>query len=192
MKVDEFNIVISGIGGQGVVTLANILEEAALLDGYEVMGSELHGLAMRFGPLECHVRFGKEIYSPLVARGKADIIFSLELLESLRVAHFANKETKFFVNKNQIKPTSVYFGNYKYPSFDEVKEKLEKISNNVFFNASEKVKSFGEVYSNVFLLGYAKNYLPLSEKSILGSIKKLPNFEINKKVYELGKENGKI
>ncbi len=192
MKCSEFNIVISGIGGQGVISLANVIEEAALIDGYEVMGSELHGLAMRFGPLECHVRFGKNIYSPLVSRGEADLIFSLELLESLRVAHFANKNTKFFINENQIKPTSVYFGKYEYPTIEEVKRKLMKISDHLFFvDASKKVKNFGEVYSNIYLLGFSRDYLPLSENAILNSIKKLPNFEVNKIVYELGKKDKK-
>ncbi|MFH8119667.1 MAG: indolepyruvate oxidoreductase subunit beta [Candidatus Aenigmatarchaeota archaeon] len=186
----KFNCVISGIGGQGVITLANILEEAALIEGYEVAGSELHGLAMRFGPLECHVRFGKNIYSPLVKRGEANLIFSLEPLEALRVAHFSNEKTIFLVNKKIIKPISVYVEGYEYPSIDEIEKKLKNFTKNlIFIDASEKVKKFGEVYSNVYMLGFSLKFLPISKKSFLKALKNFPNFEINKIVLEMGEKH---
>jgi indolepyruvate ferredoxin oxidoreductase beta subunit len=122
-----------------------------------------------------------------VARGEADLIISLELLEALRVAHFANRKTKFIVNESKIKPTSVYFGGYSYPSVDEIKEKLEKVCDVFFVPASERVKEFGEVYSNAFLLGFARSFLPIDERAIMAAMRKLPNFEINKRVYELAK-----
>ncbi|MBU2635317.1 2-oxoacid:acceptor oxidoreductase family protein, partial [Patescibacteria group bacterium] len=84
MKNRTFNIVISGTGGQGLITLLQIIAEAALVEGLDVKTSELHGLSQRGGAVETHIRFGKKIYSPLVSLGSADLILSLETLESLR------------------------------------------------------------------------------------------------------------
>jgi indolepyruvate ferredoxin oxidoreductase beta subunit len=64
-----FNIILAGVGGQGIITLTRILAEAALIEKKEVRTSELHGLSQRGGSVETHIRFGKEIYSPLVRRG---------------------------------------------------------------------------------------------------------------------------
>lgn len=77
MQKNLTNIIIAGIGGQGVITLTRILANAALLDGYDVKTSELHGLSQRGGYVETHIRFGKKIYSPLVMPGKADLIIDL-------------------------------------------------------------------------------------------------------------------
>lgn len=73
----NFNIIIAGIGGQGVITLTRILANAALLDGYDVKTSELHGLSQRGGSVETHIRFGKKIYSPLIMPGQADLVIDL-------------------------------------------------------------------------------------------------------------------
>ena len=69
--VDQFNIVIVGTGGQGLITLLQIVAEAALRVGLDIRTSELHGLSQRGGSVEVHIRFGKKIYSPLIAQGKA-------------------------------------------------------------------------------------------------------------------------
>src|SRR4030042_4394517 len=100
-NIDQFNIVIKGVGGQGLITLLQIIAEAALSEGYSVRTSELHGLSQRGGSVEVHIRFGKKIYSPIVAQGKADLILGLEMQEGLRGAPFSNKKTKFLIN-NQI------------------------------------------------------------------------------------------
>ena len=77
MKKD-FNIIISGVGGQGIITLTRILTEAALIEKYDIKSSELHGRSQRGGSVESHIRFGRKIYSPLVKRGGSDLIISLE------------------------------------------------------------------------------------------------------------------
>lgn len=73
----NLNIIICGLGGQGVITLTRILAQAAFLESYDVKTSELHGLAQRGGSVETHIRFGKKVYSPLVIPGKADLIINL-------------------------------------------------------------------------------------------------------------------
>src|SRR4030043_1968187 len=98
-KIDQFNMVITGVGGQGLLTLLQIISEAAVSEDHDIRTSELHGLSQRGGSVEVHIRFGKKIYSPMVAQGKADLILSLESQESLRGAYFANAKTKFLIDK---------------------------------------------------------------------------------------------
>ena len=94
MNKNAFNIVISGIGGQGIITLARILAYAAIIEKMDVKTSELHGLSQRGGSVETHIRFGKIIYSPLVRRGGADLIISLDAQESINVCSYAGEKDK--------------------------------------------------------------------------------------------------
>ena len=80
---NQFNIVIVGTGGQGLITLLQVLAEAAVFSGLDIKTSELHGLSQRGGSVEVHIRFGKKIYSPLVAQGEADLVIALEMQESV-------------------------------------------------------------------------------------------------------------
>lgn len=201
----EFNIVVTGIGGQGVLTLANIISEAALKEGYDVKSSELHGLAQRGGTIPCHVRFGKKIYSPLVLEGEADLVIGLEPLEALRACYYGSKESEtiFLIDSYKAIPLSVSVLGQKYPSFEEIKKLLEPFSKRVIIlNASEIVKKeTGSIIStNIFLLGYAcfKRMIPIKKKFLLEGIKEvIPEkyFDINKKIFEIGfnlKKNKKI
>jgi indolepyruvate ferredoxin oxidoreductase beta subunit len=76
-----FNLIVNGVGGQGVITLLTLIDEAAMADGYDVRSSELHGLSQRGGSVQTHVRFGKKVNSPLIENGKADLVISLECLK---------------------------------------------------------------------------------------------------------------
>lgn len=188
----KFNCVISGIGGQGGHTLAAILLNAALESGYEAKGSELHGLAMRFGPIELHVRLGQNIFSPLVARGNADLIIALEPLEALRVAHYASEKTTFLIDENKIIPTTVYLDSKNYPEIDKIGNELRKFTKkSTFVKASEIAKEeVGSiVFANVYLLGlaYAKGLIPMEREKLIEGIKTtVPGklFEANKKIFE--------
>ena len=195
-ELKEFNIVVAGVGGQGVITLMQIIAEAALKQGYDVKTSELHGLAQRGGSVPCHIRFGNKVYSPLVMEGEAHLIIGLEPLEALRAAYFGSREngTIFVVNSYRITPLSVYVAAEKYPSLNEIANTLREFSSKVFMiNASEKVKKeVGSIVpSNVFMLGYAlgKNLIPLEREAIVKAIEEIiprKYVEMNKRVFELG------
>lgn len=197
----EFNIVVTGIGGQGVLTLENILAEAAMLQGYDVKTSELHGLAQRGGTIPCHIRFGKKIFSPLVLEGEAHLIIGLEPLEAVRAAYYGSKEHKtvFLIDSQPVIPLSIFILNEKYPSIKEIQKMLKPFSKKVFvLNASETVKKqTGETFAaNVYMLGFAtaKKLLPLNKKYLLEGIKEtIPEkyFETNKKIFDLGMKSGK-
>ena len=190
-KIKEFNIVIVGTGGQGQITLLQILAEAALLEGYDVKTSELHGLSQRGGSVEVHLRFGKEIYSPLVSQGKADLILGLEMQESLKASYFANSKTNFLVNK-YIVPIPFQ----KPLSEDEILKILKKFSKKVTLIEAANIcqKEFGtSVVAGIYLLSLAsfKKLIPLKPVSILKAIKKIipeKYLELNLKTFKLARE----
>ncbi len=197
----EFNVVVTGIGGQGSLTLGIAIAEAAMLEGYDVKTSELHGLAQRGGTIPCHVRFGDKIFSPLVLQGEAHLIIGLEPLEALRAAFYGSKEHKtvFVTDSKPLKPLSVFILNEKYPSVKQTKQMLKPFSKKVYIiNASEAVKkeTGDTIASNVYLLGFAaaKKLLPLKKKFLLQGIKRIvpaQHFEMNKNIFELGLKSGR-
>jgi len=192
----EFNIVLTGVGGQGVLTLGMIIAEAALKQGYDVRTTELHGLAQRGGSIPFHIRFGKKMYTPLVLEGEADVIMSLEPLEALRSSYYGSKQhkTKILIDNDPVVPLSVSVLGETYPSMEEIKNNLKDFSEKVFvLNASEIVKkeTGSEIAANIYLLGYAisKGLIPLKEKFVLEAMEEIAPkyFEVNKKIFELGK-----
>jgi len=189
-KMRQFNMLIVGTGGQGQITLLQILAEAALLEGYDIKTSELHGLSQRGGLVEVHLRFGKKIYSPLVSQGKADLILGLEMQESLKACYYANFKTNFLVNKF-IQPISLV----KNLTKEEVLKNLKKISKNVILVPAAEIcqKELGTaVVTGVYLISLAsfKNLIPIKSSSILKAIKKLipeKYLELNLKTFDLAK-----
>jgi len=190
----EFNIVISGVGGQGVITLMQIIAEAALKQGYDVKTSELHGLAQRGGSVPTHIRFGDKIYSPLVMEGEANLIIALEPVEALRSAYYGSRENKttFLINNYRIIPLSVPVTKEVYPSLEKIKEDLKYFSSKIIMiNASDVVKKEGAniVLTNIYMLGYAsyKNLIPLEKKYLLEGIEEIvprKYLDINIKIFE--------
>jgi len=188
----DFNIVITGVGGQGLITLLQILAEAAFSEGYEVRTSELHGLSQRGGSVEVHIRFGRKIYSPLISQGKADLILSLEMQEALKAAYFANPKTNFLINE-YIVPIPLQ----KTLSKEVIFKNLKKVSKNINVVPAEKIcqeKLENSVVSGVYLLSLAvfKKLIPLKPDSLLKAIKKIipeKYLELNLKTFELVKKS---
>jgi len=191
-RLDQFNIVIKGVGGQGLITILQIIAEAALSEGYDVKTSELHGLSQRGGSVEVHIRFGKKIYSPLIAQGRADLIFGLEMQEALRGIYFASKKTNFLVNK-QITPIPVG----KPSSEKELLDIFKKYTKNVTLIPASDIcreKLGTDVVSGVYLLSLAvlRGLVPLKPNSIFKAIKKIipeKYLELNLKTFNLASKN---
>jgi indolepyruvate ferredoxin oxidoreductase beta subunit len=166
-----FNLIVNGVGGQGVITLLSLIDQAAMLEGYKVRSSELHGLSQRGGSVETHIRFGKNVDSPLISNGKADLIISLETMEALRETEKSGKQTKFLINEFLLP----FQGSLKK---EEINQQLSLLKNEMHMvRASEicKEKLQNEVVSSTYLLGYAvnKNLIPLKRESILAAIEKI-------------------
>ncbi len=188
----EFNIILAGIGGQGIITLTQVLAEAALIERLDIKTSELHGLSQRGGSVETHVRFGKEIYSPLVRQAGANLIISLEAQEALKAQHYGSKKQTVFLANDFIKPI---LGAEKTFSSKEISRELKKFSKKAIFIPASKIakEELGnEVLTGIYLLGYAvfKKLIPLKPNSILKAIKKVvpeKYFELNKKAFDLAR-----
>lgn len=186
----SFNIVIAGVGGQGLITLTQVIAEAAVLDGYDVKTSELHGLSQRQGSVQTHIRFGDKIYSPLISNAGADLIFGLEISEALRNINFANSKTVILTDKY----FSFYQGSLK---LEQVVEKINSLfKGGLLISASEicKKELGSEVFAGIYLLGYAinKKLIPLKSSSVLEAISEIvpeKHLETNKKAFNLAKNN---
>ena len=109
------NILLVGVGGQGILLASEILAEAFMLAGFDVKKSEVHGMSQRGGSVVSHVRFGKEVLSPVVPEGEGDILFGFELLETYRYLHLLRPGAKVIANEFRIQPPSVLLGQERYP-----------------------------------------------------------------------------
>lgn len=187
-KITEFNMLIVGTGGQGQITLLQVLAEAALIENLDFKSSELHGLSQRGGSVEVHIRFGKQIYSPMVSAGKADLILGLEMQESLMAANFAGLKTKFLVNK-YIVPIPLQ----KNLSEKELLNQLKRIGKDVFLVPATEIcqKELGtNVVAGIYLISLAafKKLIPMRPDSILKAMKKIipeKYLELNLKALNL-------
>jgi len=110
------NVLLAGVGGQGVLLGSEVLAEVAALGGFEVKKSEVHGMAQRGGSVVSHLRFGAEVFSPLISRGAADYLVSFERLETLRYLDFLHAGSVVLVNNQQIIPLPVGVGKAVYPA----------------------------------------------------------------------------
>jgi len=188
----DFNIIISGVGGQGIITLTRILSEAALIEKKDVKTSELHGLSQRGGSVETHIRFGKEVYSPLVRQAGADLIISLEAQEALKSCYYGSRKRTVFLVNEFVKPI---FGSTTIP-LQKIKKELEKFSKKVILIPATRIlkeKLNNPILAGIYLLGYAncKKLIPLKERSVSKALEKVIPKEylsINKQAFNLGKK----
>lgn len=185
------NIVLTGVGGQGVITAANILGKAAVKAGVTVFVSEVHGMAQRGGSVNCTIRIG-DVSGPLVPSGSADVIVSTEPIEALRYIHFSNKDTKIITDISPVIPFTVSTGEDKYPDIEKVFKELEKYGKLYKIDAVKIAKDAGDIITkNIVLLGAlsAVDVIPFKVDILLDTI--LENVpakykDMNKKAYENG------
>jgi indolepyruvate ferredoxin oxidoreductase beta subunit len=172
-----WNVLLTGVGGEGVLITSVIIARAAAFDGHEVRGTQLHGLAQRGGVIPTHVRFGKDVHSPLIPRGQADLILGLEPIESARECYYASKKrTNFVVDTYPIKPVYLNLLGHTYPSYNEIKKMIEPFSKKTIFVDASNIckKEFGDpIYGNTMVIGIclSAGMLPLSKESIIKSLK---------------------
>ncbi len=110
------SVLLAGVGGQGVLLASEVLAEVASLAGHDVKKSEVHGMAQRGGSVVSHLRYGPEVFSPLIPRGGADFLVSFERLETLRYLESLHAGSVVLVNDQRILPLPVSVGKAAYPS----------------------------------------------------------------------------
>jgi indolepyruvate ferredoxin oxidoreductase beta subunit len=192
----RFDVLLTGVGGTGVLTSGVIIARAANIEGYYVRGVQLHGLAQKGGIIPTFVCFGSESesHSPGIIQGNADLVLSFEPLEAVRAAYYARKEkTIFVISDSPVVPTSSYINDIPYPDLVEIKKRIEPFAKEIHVLEVSKIskREFGKgIFGNTLLLGYAvgKELLPLKEESLLGAIKvSAPReLESNIKAFKMG------
>ena len=188
----EFNMIIVGTGGQGLLTLLRILAEAVLFEKKDVKTSELHGLAQRGGSVEVQIRFGKEIFSPLINQADADFILALEFQEALRALYYSSRKTKFLINRY-----SIPIPGQPEISGEEILKNIKNFTKNIELVRAGEIckKELGnEILAGIFLISLAsfKNLIPLKPESILAAIKKIipeKHLELNLKAFNLARQS---
>ncbi len=197
----KFEVMLTGVGGEGVLTTGVIIARAANLEGYFVRGVQLHGLAQRGGTIPTSVRFGseKEISSPGIMQSSADLILAFEPLEAVRAVYYARKEkTAFIISEYPYMPVYANLLDMPYPSMAEIVKRIKPFSKKTLvLNTNDISKErFGKaVFGNTILLGAAagSGLLPLKEKSLRKAIKDTAPRELEKNLaaFELGLKLGK-
>jgi len=194
-RMETRNIIISGVGGQGIITASEILSEVALFNGFDVKKSEVHGMSQRGGSVVSHVRFGEKVYSPLIEKGTCDVILAFEKAEALRWVHYLKPGKGIvIVNDLEIIPNMVSLGLDTYP--ENIEDTLKRVASKVFvMDGIEIAKEAGDPRTaNTALLGALSNYLPFSEEGWIEVIKRRvkPNtIEANLKAFKMGRERGR-
>lgn len=158
------NILIVGVGGQGTLLASKVIGTAALNHGLDVKQSEVHGMAQRGGSVVTFVRFGEKVYSPLVAKGQADIILAFEKLEALRWSEYLKEGGAIIVNDQEIAPLPVIIGTQSYPA--HILDTLRGMKIRVMAaDALSLAKATGEARAvNVVLIGMLAKYLSFSSE----------------------------
>ena len=192
MKNGTTNILIVGVGGQGVLLASEILCEVAKVLGLDAKKSEIHGMSQRGGVVTSHVRFGKKVYSPIIPDGDADVILAFEIAEGLRWAGELKAGGKIIVNNQRIIPPIVSTGKFSYP--DELEKKIrEKVEKTIIVDAFDIAAKLGNTrLVNTILLGVMSNSIDLEEEKWLEVIERMApkgTGEINKKAFLEGKQH---
>lgn len=184
------NILLVGVGGQGILLASEILSEAFMLAGYDVKKSEIHGMSQRGGSVVSHVRFGKQVFSPVVPEGEGDILFGFELLETYRYLPLLKPGATVVVNDYRIPPPSVLLGQAEYPAglADRIKEKFP---DTLLVDGQRLALEAGDVRSaNTVLLGAVSKRLAIAEQVWRQALEKMvpkKALEINLKAFALGR-----
>lgn len=187
------NILVAGIGGQGVMTAAEILAQTALSQGYDVKKTEVAGMAQRGGVVTSHVRFGDKVLSPAIPSGEADILVGFEPAESLRWCTHLRPTGVAMVNTTRQEPPVVSLGLFDYP--DDPVEEIRKTGLELHaFDAGAIALELGNFrLVNTVMLGAISKYLPFPAEALKNEIldrfraRKPKLVEINEKAFELGR-----
>jgi indolepyruvate ferredoxin oxidoreductase, beta subunit len=187
------NILVAGIGGQGVMTAAEILSQTALSLGYDVKKTEVAGMAQRGGVVTSHVRFGDKVLSPAIPDGEADILVGFEPAEALRWIQQLRPNGVAMVNLDQQKPPVVSIGLFDYPEDPVVQ--MQAYGVGVFpFEAGKIARELGNFrLVNTVMLGAISSHLPFDSDILKNSIldrfrKSKPKLvDINEQAFDRGR-----
>lgn len=186
------NIILAGVGGQGIVTISIVIVNTAIKQGLEFRQAEIHGMSQRGGAVEAHIRLSdNEIYGDLIAKGNADLLIAVEPLEALRVIDYLSPQGVLITNTNCVKNIA------DYPDEQKIMKILSGLKMKVFtIDAKTASKDAGSMRAqNIVMAGAASKYLGLDENLMKESIKELFKtkgqniVDINLNAFETGSKS---
>jgi indolepyruvate ferredoxin oxidoreductase beta subunit len=194
---DPYNLIITGVGGQGNVMASRVLGNMIVRNGYHVTIGETFGASQRGGSVMSHLRVSAEgSWSPQIPEGQADFIIALEPSEALRLlSAYGNPQVRVLSNTRPIHPVDVIAGDAVYPSMDEIRSSIEELTADAWFVAAtdEAVKMGNPIYGNIIILGAlaGTGAFPMDRESFKAVIaESFPEDRVdaNVRAYDLGME----
>ena len=165
----ELNIIIGGVGGQGVVLMSELLGSAAVRDGVAVKGSEVLGMAQRGGSVFSNIRLGGETIAPLTPEGKCDVLIAVEPSEALRNIQYLAGDSVVVLNTRKVYPFTVFLGKSGYPEIEAIVERLKRVTGRVItLDATALAQEAGSLQAvNVVMLGalYGTGLMPIKPET---------------------------
>lgn len=192
MVVDDVtNILIVGVGGQGILLAAGVVAQVLMEQDYDVKEAEIHGMSQRGGSVHSMLRYGNAISSPLILEGEVDYLLAFEELEALRWASYARPDAQIIVNQQRIAPVPVALGVAKYPE-DPLARLASDFKNVTILQALKIAKETGDIRAaNVAMLGALAKKLPFDKEKWSRTIKeRVPGktLAVNTRAFDLGWE----
>ncbi len=186
--MEKLNVIVAGVGGQGLITLSNVLGKAAVNSGTKILVAETHGLSQRGGSVEVHVRLGN-VYAPLIPVGGADILVGMELIEATRFLYYLKEGGIAVLNDRIIKPA---VPGVIEPARDDLINYVSNYADNVYLvDALELAERAGSslaqnmaVLGSLVSTGILETFV--SKEAIVRVIKTLRNPDVNVKAFKLG------
>jgi len=195
LSKDPYNIIITGVGGQGNVMASRVLSNMMVRNGYYVTIGETFGASQRGGSVMSHIRISSQsAWSPQIPRGRADIVVSLEPIEAIRVLKsYGNPKVKVLTNTRPIYPVGVIAGELDYPSLEEIRVSVEELSSIAWFidATDEAVKLGNPILGNIIMIGAMSGIseLPLRRedfKEVISESLTEDKLDINLRAYDMG------
>jgi indolepyruvate ferredoxin oxidoreductase beta subunit len=188
----EKNIILAGVGGQGILSIAFVIDNAALAAGYEFKQAEVHGMAQRGGAVQSHLRYAdREVFSDLIPRGSADMVLSVEPLEVMRYWHFLRPDGWV------VSSVTPYVNIPDYPEKEHVLSELATFPNCILVDGGLIAKAAGNLRAqNMVAVGAASSKLDFTEDQLLTYVEALFKrkgdkiVEVNQRAFRYGRAAG--
>ncbi len=182
------NVLLAGVGGQGIILASKILAAGLIKGGYDVKMSEVHGMAQRGGSVTTQVRFGEKVYSPIIGKGQADILVSFETMETGKWLEYLKEDGKVVVNEFEIPSAPILACNAEYP--ENIIETLKERADVTAFKASDLAKEVGNIRTaNVVIVGAlvkAMGLMDIDWEEVIRETVKEKFVDVNIKALKLG------
>ena len=161
--MEKLDILVTGVGGQGVVLASDIIGETALAAGYDVKKTDTLGMAQRGGSVVSNVRIGPKVWSPMIKEGEVELLLAFEKLEAARWSHFLCPDGTAIINNYEQPPLSVSLGQEKYPSDEEIIAALKRRTDRIYLiDGNQLAQELGNVRTvNILMLGCLSVFAPL-------------------------------